>query len=79
MDSDLMAVEELKPEGEGSRPSRSWAEQMEDREKVWASAAQRIIAERSGKILTTCIPDVQVIDTMHRDADKKSVDSVLNS
>ncbi|KAH3865432.1 hypothetical protein DPMN_028471 [Dreissena polymorpha] len=72
MDSDLITAEEvessfdeellLEPEGEGSTPSKSWAEQMDERDRVWTAAAQRIIAERSGKVPTACSPDVEVLD-----------------
>ncbi|KAH3834792.1 hypothetical protein DPMN_108127 [Dreissena polymorpha] len=84
MDSDLITVEEmessfdeellLEPEGEGSTPSKSWAEQLEEMDRVWTAAAQRIIAERSGKVPTACSPDVEVLDTNNNITKQKSVD-----
>ncbi|KAH3864690.1 hypothetical protein DPMN_027715 [Dreissena polymorpha] len=35
---------------------------MDERDRVWTAAAQRIIAERSGKVPTACSPDVKVLD-----------------
>ncbi|KAH3724889.1 hypothetical protein DPMN_050716 [Dreissena polymorpha] len=64
----------LEPEVEGFPPSKSWAEEMEERERVWTAAAQRIIAERLGKMPTACSQDVEVLITNNHDTEQNKVD-----
>ncbi|KAH3694182.1 hypothetical protein DPMN_081621 [Dreissena polymorpha] len=67
MDSDQIAVDEivsdscldLDPE-ECSGQSPSWMDQMEERNRVWSDVAQRITAERSGRVLPTAYMPVEV-------------------
>ena len=67
MDSDQSAVDEivsdscldLDPE-ECSGQSPSWMDQMEERNRVWSDVAQRITAERSGRVLPTAYMPVEV-------------------
>ncbi|KAH3892269.1 hypothetical protein DPMN_016384 [Dreissena polymorpha] len=66
MDSDQITIEELVSDSclnldlEDRGQSPSWMDQMEERNRVWSDVAQRITAERSGRVLPTAYMPVEV-------------------
>ncbi|KAH3751473.1 hypothetical protein DPMN_186032 [Dreissena polymorpha] len=67
MDPDQITVDGIVPDScldldpeeyRGQFPS--WMDQMEERDWVWSDVAQRIITERSGRVLPTAYMPVEV-------------------